>query len=128
MKRRGGLLIITYRIRSTFFIRKFPRKRFTDLTTNLLLIPIPDKFFNIFLVFIFCFLRFRIISYFAFIISAFKLNIKLYKVIENTNGEAVETSLAALEKPPIYDDLEIEAPTIAEVRAAIVLLRNKKQH
>ena len=45
---------------------------------------------------------------------------------ETLNAEAVETSMAALEKPPVYDDLEIETPTIEEVQKAIMRLKNNK--
>ena len=45
---------------------------------------------------------------------------------ETLNGEAVVTSMAALEKPPIYDNLEILAPTITEVQTAIQRLKNNK--
>lgn len=46
---------------------------------------------------------------------------------ETLTGEAAaEQSLAALEKPPIYDDHVVDPPTIEEVRIAIKRLKNNK--
>ena len=45
---------------------------------------------------------------------------------ETINSETVETSMAALEKPPIYDDHVMEMPTIHEVRTAIQRLKSNK--
>ena len=45
---------------------------------------------------------------------------------DTLNSEAVETSMAALTKPPVYDDLEITAPTISEVQKAVQRLKNNK--
>ncbi|MGI4816809.1 MAG: reverse transcriptase domain-containing protein [Janthinobacterium lividum] len=44
----------------------------------------------------------------------------------NGDGDAAETSMAALQKPPVYDDHVIETPSIAEVRTAIQRLKNNK--
>ena len=45
---------------------------------------------------------------------------------EALNGDAIATSLIALQKPPIYDDHIVEPPTIDEVRTAIKRLKNNK--
>ena len=45
---------------------------------------------------------------------------------ETQNGEAAQSSIAALEKPPTYDDHVVEPPTIEEVRIAIKRLKNNK--
>ena len=45
---------------------------------------------------------------------------------ETLNNDATETSIAALQKPPIYDNIQIDPPTIEEVRTAIQRLKNNK--
>lgn len=45
---------------------------------------------------------------------------------ETLNGEAAEASMAALEKPPIHDNIQVDPPTIEEVRIAIQRLKNNK--
>lgn len=37
-------------------------------------------------------------------------------------SEVVKTAITALKKPPLYDDLKIEEPDIADVQKAIQLL------
>ena len=43
---------------------------------------------------------------------------------DTINWDAVEPSISGLEKPPVYDDLGVEAPNISQVSIAIQLLKS----